>query len=75
MTLFGFELGGLLSGAAFVENVLGYPGLGRLILEAVLKKDVFVVMGSLLLGSVLLILGNLAADILLALADPRIRYD
>jgi len=75
VTLFGFELGGLLSGAAFVENVLGYPGLGRLILEAVLKKDVFVVMGSLLLGSVLLILGNLAADILLALADPRIRYD
>ena len=75
VTLFGFELGGLLSGAAFVENVLGYPGLGRLILEAVLKKDVFVVMGSLLLGSVLLILGNLTADILLALVDPRIRYD
>ena len=75
VTLFGFELGGLLSGAAFVENVLGYPGLGRLILEAVLKKDVFVVMGSLLLGSVLLILGNLTADILLAYVDPRIRYD
>jgi peptide/nickel transport system permease protein len=75
VTLFGFELGGLLSGAAFVENVLGYPGLGRLILEAVLKKDVFVVMGSLLLGSVLLILGNLAADVLLAYVDPRIRYD
>jgi peptide/nickel transport system permease protein len=75
VTLFGFELGGLLSGAAFVENVLGYPGLGRLILEAVLKKDVFVVMGSLLMGSVLLILGNLTADILLAYVDPRIRYD
>jgi peptide/nickel transport system permease protein len=75
VTLFGFELGGLLSGAAFVENVLGYPGLGRLILEAVLKKDIFVVMGSLLLGSVLLILGNLVADILLAYVDPRIQYD
>jgi peptide/nickel transport system permease protein len=75
VTLFGFELGGLLSGAAFVESVLGYPGLGRLILEAVLKKDVFVVMGSLLLGSVLLILGNLTADILLAYVDPRIRYE
>ena len=59
VTLFGFELGGVLEGAAFVENVLGYPGLGRLILEAVLKKDVFVVMGSLLLGSVLLVFGNL----------------
>jgi peptide/nickel transport system permease protein len=75
VTLFGFELGGLLSGAAFVENILGYPGLGRLVLEAVLKKDVFVVMGSLLMGSVLLILGNLTADVLLALVDPRIRYD
>jgi peptide/nickel transport system permease protein len=75
VTMFGFELGGLLSGAAFVENVLGYPGLGRLILEAVLKKDIFVVMGSLVLGSVLLILGNLTADVLLAYVDPRIRYD
>ncbi len=75
VTLFGFELGGLLSGAAFVENVLGYPGLGRLILEALLKKDVFVVMGTLLIGSVLLVLGNLVADILLAYVDPRIRYD
>jgi len=75
VTLFGFELGGLLSGAAFVENIMGYPGLGRLILEALLKKDVFVVMASLLFGSVMLILGNLAADIMLAYVDPRIRYD
>ena len=75
VTLFGFELGGLLSGAAFVENVLGYPGLGRLVLQAVLQKDVFLVMGSLLMGSVLLILGNLVADVLLAAVDPRIRYE
>ncbi len=75
VTLFGFELGGLLSGAALVENVLGYPGLGRLVLQAVLQKDVFLVMGSLLMGSVLLVLGNLAADIMLAAVDPRIRYD
>ncbi len=75
VTLFGFELGGLLSGAAFVENVLGYPGLGRLVLQAVLQKDVFLVMGSLLMGSVLLVLGNLVADIMLAAVDPRIRYD
>jgi peptide/nickel transport system permease protein len=54
---------------------MGYPGLGRLILEALLKKDVFVVMASLLLGSVMLILGNLIADIMLAYVDPRIRYD
>ncbi|HLW47150.1 MAG TPA: ABC transporter permease [bacterium] len=75
VTLFGFELGGLLSGAAFVENIMGYPGLGRLILEALLKKDVFVVMASLLLSAVLLILGNLVADIMLAYVDPRIHYE
>lgn len=75
VTLFGFELGGLLSGAAFVENVLGYPGLGRLVLQAVLQKDVFLVMGSLLMGSILLILGNLVADVMLAAVDPRIRYE
>lgn len=75
ITLFGFEIGGLLGGAAILENVVGWPGLGRLILEAVVQKDLYVVMGSLVIGSVTLVLGNLIADILLALSDPRIRYD
>jgi len=75
ITLFGFEIGGLLSGSAILENVVGWPGLGRLILEALVQKDLYVVMGSLMIGSVTLVLGNLMADILLAVADPRIRYD
>lgn len=75
ITLFGFEIGGLLGGAAILENVVGWPGLGRLILEAVVQKDLYVVMGSLVIGSATLVLGNLIADILLALSDPRIRYD
>jgi len=75
ITLFGFEIGGLLGGAAILENVVGWPGLGRLILEAVVQKDLYVVMGSLVIGSFTLVLGNLIADILLALSDPRIRYD
>ncbi len=75
VTLFGFEIGGLLSGSAILETVVGWPGLGRLILEAVLQKDLYLVMGSLMIGSVTLVLGNLVADILLAVADPRIRYD
>jgi peptide/nickel transport system permease protein len=74
ITLFGFEIGGLLGGAAILENVVGWPGLGRLILEAVVQKDLYVVMGSLVIGSITLVLGNLIADILLALSDPRIRY-
>jgi peptide/nickel transport system permease protein len=75
ITIFGFELGGLLGGTAILENVIGWPGLGQLILSSVLSKDLYVVMGSLLIGSVTLVLGNLTADVLLALTDPRIRYD
>jgi peptide/nickel transport system permease protein len=74
ITLFGFELSGLLSGAALVENVLAWPGLGRLLLESVQNRDIYVAMGSFVMGTVLLILGNLVADILLAITDPRIRY-
>ncbi len=73
VTIFGYELSSLLSGAALVEIVTSYPGLGRLMLEAVLGQDLYLVMGSLLMGSVLLIMGNLVADIMLALVDPRIR--
>ncbi|TMJ06550.1 MAG: ABC transporter permease [Bacillati bacterium ANGP1] len=75
ITIFGFELGGLLSGSAILEVVIGWPGLGQLILDAVVRKDLYVVMGSLVIGGVTLVLGNLIADILLAYSDPRIRYD
>ena len=74
ITIFGYELSGLLSGVALVEIILSWPGLGRLMLEAVMTQDLYVVMASLLVGGVLLILGNLVADILLAFSDPRIRY-
>ena len=73
ITLFGYDLSGLLAGAALVEYVMVWPGLGRLLLNAVLSRDEYVVMGSFLMGAVLLIVGNLIADILLALTDPRIK--
>lgn len=73
ITMLGFEFAGLLSGAALTEYVFQYPGLGRLILEAVLKSDINLVMASLMMGAVMLILGNLIADILLIITDPRIR--
>jgi peptide/nickel transport system permease protein len=73
ITLLGFSLAGLLSGAALVENVMAWPGLGRLILESVLSKDVYVVMGSFMMGAAMLMLGNLISDVLLAVTDPRIR--
>ena len=73
ITLLGFEFAGLLSGAALTEYVFQYPGLGRLILEAVLKSDINLVMSSLMMGTIMLILGNLIADILLMITDPRVR--
>ncbi|MFA6990335.1 MAG: ABC transporter permease, partial [Candidatus Gastranaerophilaceae bacterium] len=75
VTLIGFEFASLLSGAALTEYVFQYPGLGRLILEAVLKSDINLVMASLMIGAIMLVAGNLIADILLKLVDPRITIE
>ncbi|MDD3236606.1 MAG: ABC transporter permease [Candidatus Gastranaerophilales bacterium] len=72
ITLLGFEFASLLSGAALTEYVFQYPGLGRLILEAVLKSDINLVMASLMIGTIMLVVGNLLADILLKFVDPRV---
>ena len=72
VTLLGFEFASLLSGAALTEYVFQYPGLGRLILEAVMKSDINLVMASLMIGTVMLVMGNLLADILLKMVDPRV---
>jgi peptide/nickel transport system permease protein len=75
ITLLGFEFSALLSGAALTETVLAYPGLGRLTLDAVFTKDINLVMASLMLGAVLLIIGNLLADVMLKFVDPRISLE
>ena len=72
---FGFAFSGLLSGALMVEIVLQYPGLGQLMYQSILREDQFVVLASVMLGCVMLVLGNLIADILLAWSDPRIRLE
>lgn len=72
VTMLGFEFAGLLSGAALTEYVFQYPGLGRLILEAVMKSDINLVMAGLVIGSLMLVLGNIISDILLRLVDPRV---
>lgn len=74
ISMMGFAFSSLLSGALLVETVMNYPGLGQLIFQAFLRQDQFVVMGAVIMGSVMLVLGNLLADIGLAKADPRIRY-
>ncbi len=73
LVLIGYEISSLISGASLVEIVTNWPGMGLLILNAVLSKDLFLVMGSLYIGSIMLIIGNLIADILLILNDPRVR--
>lgn len=73
ITIFGFQLSALLSGAALVEVIFSYPGLGKLVLEAIRDQDRNVVMASVLMSGVLLVLGNLAADLVLAWIDPRVR--
>ena len=75
VTSFGFAFAGLLSGALLVENVMNYPGLGQLIYSAIVKQDQYVVMAGVVMGCVMLVGGQLLADILLALVDPRIRLD
>jgi peptide/nickel transport system permease protein len=75
ITLFGYTLGALVSGSFVAEIIFSWPGLGRLTLDAILTQDQYLVMGSVLMASVVLILGNLIADLLLAVADPRISYD
>ncbi|WP_291322662.1 ABC transporter permease [Desulfonatronospira sp.] len=71
----GFILATLLSGSILVENVMNYPGLGQLIFEALMRQDEFVVVAAVMMGCVMLMLGNLIADLLLAWSDPRIRLE
>ena len=73
ISLFGFSLGTLLSGSLLVEVVMSWPGLGPLLLESILARDLYVVIGGVLLSMIFLVGGNLFADFLLYWADPRIR--
>ena len=75
ITLLGFEVAGLISGAAFVEIIFSWPGLGNMMLQAVLGTDLNLVMAGLMISTVMLLLGNLLADLLLAFADPRIKLE
>jgi peptide/nickel transport system permease protein len=75
ITLFGLYLPLLFSGAVFVEVIFSWPGMGRVIVDAILQRDYPVVMATSFLFAVMTVLGNLVADLLYAVADPRIRYD
>jgi peptide/nickel transport system permease protein len=73
LTIFGYSLAGLLSGAFIVENIMAWPGLGRLTIDAFFQKDSYLVVDCVVLATALLVIGNFIADLLLAWSDPRIR--
>ena len=75
ITLFGYTLGALVSGSLVAEIIFSWPGLGRITFDAILAQDQYLVLGGVLMASLMLVLGNLVADLLLAVADPRIAYD
>ncbi|MEE3662060.1 ABC transporter permease [Brenneria sp. g21c3] len=72
-TVAGMHFGNLLGGAAVVETVFSWPGLGRLALDAVLARDFNVLLGVLLLSALLVIVANVLVDLLQAWLDPRIK--
>jgi len=75
ISLFGFSLAGLISGSLLVEVISGWPGLGPLILDATLSRDLSLVIGGTMLSAVFMVGGNLVADVMLLATDPRIRIE
>ncbi len=73
ISLFGFSVGALLSGSLLVEVVMSWPGLGPLLLDAILARDLYVVIGGVLCSTIFLVAGNFLADVLIYRVDPRIR--
>src|SRR5256884_4730276 len=74
VTLLGLSLPALFSGAVFVEAVFAWPGVGRILVEAVQARDYPVVMAATTVSAFLVVVGDLLADLLLAWVDPRIHY-
>jgi peptide/nickel transport system permease protein len=74
ISLFGLSLGALLGAALLVEVVMAWPGVGPLFLDAIMARDLPLVLAVEMLGAVFLVSGNLLADLLLYRADPRIRF-
>ncbi len=74
ITILGLSIPGLLGGSIIFESIFALPGMGQLFFQAAMSRDLNLVMALLVLGAVLTMLGNLAADIAYAYVDPRIRY-
>jgi len=75
ISLFGLSIAGLLSGSLLVEAIMGWPGLGPLLLEAAVSRDIYVVVGAVMTSTLFMILGSFLADFILVIVDPRVRLE
>lgn len=74
VTLLGLYFGRLLGGAVITETIFAWPGLGRLMIDAIIMRDIYVVQGTILVFAVAVVLVNLVVDLLYGVLDPRITY-
>jgi len=75
VSLFGVSIGALLSGSLLIEVIMNWPGVGPMLLQAVLDRDRFIVIAAVMFSTVFLVVGNLVADTLISVVDPRIRRE
>lgn len=75
VTIIGLDVGFLFTGSVLVETVFGWPGIGRLMYESILKRDYPVLMGTFMITTVLVVVTNLIVDIVYLWLDPRVKYD
>jgi len=75
VTIFGLQIPELLSLAVIIETVFAWPGMGRMLVDAVLKRDYTLVQGIVLVYALIVILINLIVDLLYAYIDPRIKHE
>jgi peptide/nickel transport system permease protein len=72
VTIAGLQVGHFMGGSVLVETIFSWPGLGRLVFDALLQRDINLLMGIFLISSVIVVLANLAADLVYGWIDPRI---
>lgn len=75
VTILGMELASLLSGAVLTETIFAWPGIGRLSVDAIIKRDHPMVQGTVLFTAIIFIFANIIVDISYAFLDPRIKYE
>src|SRR5690606_20015483 len=75
VTIIGYSLGGALGGAVVTETVFAIPGMGRLVVQSVARRDFPVIQGAVITIAMFYVLANLLVDVLYVFIDPRISYD